>query len=486
MGSIRYFSIVLGELGEMLVFMSPLTLFPLLVALLWGEWEMFFPLGLVPLVFFATGSILNAIPRQAEEVRFSAALSSVALVWFMFALLSCIPFMVVLDISFTDALFEAMAGWTGTGFSLLPDLDSVPHSLLFWRTYMQWLGGLAIISLSLSVAFRSSLENLPLIRPESRMERVIPAIVANGKEIWAVYILLTVVSVGIITIARVPLWDAVHLALSGISTGGFLPVEGGISHYHNAALEFLLIPVMIMGSIPFSLFYMTYRNRKVSFFSDEQVRILFSFLAFAYLIVISDLFFIAKYTPADAVRQGLFMATAVISTTGFQNANPALYPSVTLVFLTMFMFVGGSSGSTSGGVHLSRIALGYRGIVWWFRKAFVRSTVLVPFRYQGRNIPIEVAEPELSKGMLVIILSVITVFVATMVILQVHIISVDVTVLIFDIVSALSSCGVSAGYVNHSMPLVSKWVFIFVMWLGRLDVIPVIVLFTGILKGGER
>ncbi len=485
MGRIRYFSIILGELGEMLLFISPLTLLPLLVGILFGEWEMLLPLVTVPLFFFTGGMILNFIPRKAGEVTFSAALSSVALLWLSFALVSCIPFLLVLDISFTDALFEAMAGWTGTGFSLLHDIESLPDSLLFWRTYMQWLGGLAIISLSLTIAFRSGLENLPLFRPESRTERIIPSIVANGKEIWAVYILLTVISVGIILIARVSLWDALHIALSGISTGGFIPVEGGISAYHKPVLEFLLVPVMIMGSIPFSLFYMTYRNRKVSFLSDEQVRILIYFLCFGFLIVAGDLIFISRCTPAEAVREGLFMTTAVISTTGFQNVNPSPFPSVTLAFLTMLMFVGGPSGSTAGGLHLSRIALGYRGIVWWFQRAFVRSCVLVPFRYQGRNVPVEVAEPELSKSMLVIILSVITVFIGTMIILQFHIISCDVTVLVFDIVSALSSCGVSAGYVSPTMPLVSKWVFIFVMWLGRLDVIPVIVLFTGLLKGRD-
>jgi len=133
----------------------------------------------------------------------------------------------------------------------------------------------------------------------------------------------------------------------------------------------------------------------------------------------------------------------------------------------MFMFIGGSSGSTAGGLHLTRIALGYRGIIWWFRRAFVRGTVLVPFRYHGKNVPIDIADAELSKSMLVIILSVIAVFIATMIIMQVDIISCDVTVLVFDIVSALSSCGVSAGYVGPAMPLLSKWVFIFVMWLGR-------------------
>jgi trk system potassium uptake protein TrkH len=485
MGRIRYFSTVLGELGEMLVFISPLTLLPLPVAVIFQEWEMFVPLAIVPALFFCSGILLNYLPRKKEDVRFSAALCSVALVWLAFALISCIPFLMVLDISLSDALFEAMAGWTGTGFSLLTNYDTLPESLLFWRTYMQWIGGLAVISLSLTIAFRSGLDKSSLFRAERRAERILPSVIANGKEIWAVYILLTVISVGLIMMARVPLWDALNLALSAISTGGFIPKYGGILYYQNPFLEFVLIPVMILGSTPFTLYYMTYRSRKISFFSEEQVRLLFIFLIFGALLVIADLIFLAGFSVEQSLRQGIFMTAAAISTTGFQNGNPHLYPSVTVVFLTMLIFIGGASGSTAGGIRLSRIALGYRGIIWWFKRVFVRSRVLVPFKYEGRNVPVEVAEPELSKSMLVIILSVITVFIATMLVLQVHIISFGLTDLIFDIVSALSSCGITTGYVNPSMPLLSKWVFIVVMWVGRLEVIPVFVLIMGLVRGSD-
>jgi trk system potassium uptake protein TrkH len=230
---------------------------------------------------------------------------------------------------------------------------------------------------------------------------------------------------------------------------------------------------------------MTYRRKKVSFFADEQVRLLFAFLVAGSAIVAADLFFIGQFSPSESLRQGVFMTAAAISTTGFQTGNPYLYPSVTVVFLTMLMFIGGASGSTAGGVRLSRIAVGYRGIVWWFRRTFVRARVLVPFQYEGQTIPEKVAEPELAKNMLVIILSVLIVFIATMIVLQVHVTSFDVTDVVFDIVSALSSCGISTGYVNSQMPFITKWVFFVVMWIGRLEVIPVIVLFMGILRGHD-
>jgi trk system potassium uptake protein TrkH len=151
----------------------------------------------------------------------------------------------------------------------------------------------------------------------------------------------------------------------------------------------------------------------------------------------------------------------------------------------LLMFIGGSSESSAGGIKLSRIAIGIRGITWWFKRVFVRAKVLVPFMYAGEKVPDSVAEPELSKNMLVIILSVLTVFVATIAVLQFHLVSLEPADLVFDIVSALSSCGLSTGYISPGMPLMSKWVFILVMWIGRLEVIPVIVLFMGIFRGHE-
>ena len=485
MGRIQYFSTVFGELGGMLLFVSPLTLVPLVVALIFREWQMILPMATVPALFFALGLLLNHIPRLGREIRLSSAYSSVALVWLAFALVSCIPFILYSGMTFTDAFFEAMAGWTGTGFTLLTAPQDLPRSLAFWRVYMQWIGGLGVIALTITVANRSALFQPSYFRSDSRSERILPNVISTGKQIWASYIILTLLAIGLILMARVPLWDAINLGLSGISTGGFIPHSGGILYYHNTLLEFLLIPVMIIGSTPFLIYYTMYRKGKISLFSDGQVKLLLTFILFGALIVIGDLYFLKHYSVFDAVRQGLFMTTAAVSTTGFSNGNIHLYASVTVIFLTMLVFIGGSSGSTAGGVKLSRIALGYRGIIWWFRRAFVRGKVLVPFKFGGHTISNKVAEPELAKNMLVIILAVMTVVAATLIILQIHLISIGVTELVFDIVSAFSSCGLSTGYVSPTMPFISKWVFIIVMWIGRLEVIPVIVMLLALFRGTD-
>lgn len=483
MGRVQYFSAVLGELGGMLVFISPFTLIPLLLIPFNREWDVLLPMALVPALFFLVGELMNLLPREKSGIRLSAALCSVALVWLAFAAISSIPFMMVLKVPLVDAIFDGMAGWTGCSFTMFEDLSQVPQALLFWRTYMQWVGGLGIIAFTITMENRSGLNQSSFFRSDSRDERILKAVISTGKRIWAVYIAITVLATGFILLARIPLWDAFNLALSGVSTGGFVPHPGGLSYFNNPLLEYLLVPIMIIGAAPFTLYYASYRRRKLSLLGNEQLKLLIIFVIFGSLLVVSDLYFISGYALSESIRQGLFMTTAAVSTTGFQNANLHLFPSVTIIFLAMLLFIGGSSGSTAGGLKLSRIALGYRGIIWWFRRAFVRGKVLVPFKYEGKTIANSVAEPELAKNMLVIILSVLTVFVATLVILQFHIISLGSHELIFDIVSALSSCGISTGYVSPTMPDTSKVVFILVMWIGRLEVIPVIVLFMGLFRG---
>ena len=485
MGRIRYFSTVLAEIGGMLITIAPLTAVPLAVAVAFQEFALIAPMASIPVLLLFLGLLLNRLPRRREDIRLSSALCSVALVWLVFALVSTIPFILVLHMPFTDALFETMAGWTGTGFTLLWAGPAVPETLIFWRTFMQWIGGLGVIALSITIASRGGIIQSPFFHADSRSERILPGVIGTGKEIWAVYLFLTIVGTGVILVAGIPLYEALILSITTISTGGFLPNPGGLAVYNTPLLEYFLIPIMIVGSIPFTLYYISYRRRRLSLFGNQQVLLLLLFVIGGSSLVILDILSFEGIVYTDAIREGLFVTTAAITTTGYPLAGLSNLPAVTLILLTLLMFIGGSSESTAGGIKLARVTIGYRGIAWWFKRMFVRSKVLVPFIYAGEKISGSIAEQEISKNMLVIILSFLTVCLATIVALQFNIFYPDITSLAFDVVSAMSSCGLSAGYVSAGMPLVSKWVFILVMWIGRVEVIPVIALIMGIFRGSE-
>ena len=482
MHRLRHLSTIISDLGDIFVFLAPITCIPLIVAVIFSEWDMLLPMAAVPFTYFILGMILRSIPRSERGVRLSTALCSVALFWLTSAVISGIPFMIGLKMGFTDALFEGMAGWTGTAFSLIPSIDSAPHTLLFWRSYMQWISGIGIIAFAIAMASSTGLFRSKILRTESRDEPLMPSVIASGRALWKIYGVLTFLAVGLILFTGLSLWESVNLGLAAISTGGFTLHQQGILYYHSIPLELLLIPIMIAGALPFKLYYLILENRRLSLFGDEQVKLFFVLEFIGVSVLTYDLMFFGNLDFFMALEQGLFMTVSALTTTGFQIADLHAWASVTLLFLAMLVFIGGAAGSTAGGVKLNRIALAFRALLWWFRRLFVSGKVLLPFKIEGRVIPKAMAELEAAKNMLVIILSVITIFVASLTILQFHITNYSLTEVVFEVVSAFSTCGITTGYVSPDMPVISKWIFIGVMWFGRLEVIPVVMLFMALVR----
>ncbi|MDD1682975.1 MAG: TrkH family potassium uptake protein [Methanoregula sp.] len=482
MRRLTHLSTIIADLGDIFVFVAPVTCVPLVIAVLFAEWDMLLPMAAVPVIFFLLGFIFRSLPRSERGVRLSTALCSVALFWFFCAMVSGVPFMLGLQMNVTDAVFEGMAGWTGTAFSLIPAVDSAPRTLLFWRSYMQWISGLGIIAFAITTASTIGLFPSKILRTESRDEALLPSVIATGRSLWKIYGILTFMAIGLVMFSGLSLWESVNLALAAISSGGFCIHQQGILYYNSLILELLLIPLMIAGALPFKLYFLVLENHRLSLFGDEQVKLFLALLGIGIAVLTYDLMFFEDLGFFLALEQALFMAVSAITTTGFQIANPHAWASVMLLFLAMITFIGGCSGSTAGGVKLSRIALAIRALVWWFRRLFVSGKVLTPFKIEGRTIPKETAELEAAKNMLVIILSVLTIFVATLAILQFHLTSFSLTEVVFEVVSAFSTSGISTGYVSPDMPVISKWIFIGVMWIGRLEVIPVVMLFMALVR----
>lgn len=480
----RYFSPVVHDMGKILLFIAAISTLPLLIMSYYGEWGIFLPMATAPVSFGFVGWWLSRKPQDGSELRLSVALAAVALIWLMSAIIGSLPFILGLGMPFTDSVFEAMSGWTSTGLSLLPSVDTAPYTLLFWRSLMQWTGGIGIVAFTIAIANRSGLLQRNLYRSEGRSEAFMPSVVATATQMWRIYIIITIFSIGVILISGVPLWDALNLSMTAIATGGFSVHSAGISYYHNPVLEMLLIPIMIAGALPFKLYYMMYLKRKIGIFGNRQAKLLFAFIGIGAIVVTLDLITGNFLDPVNALRQGSFMVTSAITCTGFQNANPFYWSGATVLFVSIIMLIGGSSGSTAGGIKLNRILLGIEGLIWWFKRIFLSTHVVIPFRHEGKSIPRNIADIELSKNMLIIILFILTVLVCSLAVMHfdsgTRFESGDV---IFEVVSAMSNVGISNGFVNPEMSLFSKWFLIFVMWFGRLELVPVIVLFVGLGKG---
>lgn len=311
-----------------------------------------------------------------------------------------------------------------------------------------------------------------------------PNVVSTGRRMWVIYVFLTIVFTGMVMLSGVPLWDAFNLTMVSIATGGFTPHDAGISFYDNALLEALLIPVMIAGALPFKLYFLMYRGRIIPFFKDRVVWLILALALVGSVVITLDLHIFNGFSLNTAARQGVFIGVSAITSTGLQNSD-LHWVAGPLVVIMLLMMIGGASGSTAGGVKANRVILGYEGLVWWFRRYFSRGRTIVPFRHEGRVIPKRISEVELSKNMLIIGLWVLIIFIAT--VFSLHLAPTDFRTheVVFEEVSAMGNNGLGLGYMNPDTPLQVKWIFILLMWTGRLEIIPVLILVMGLVRGFE-
>jgi len=365
---------------------------------------------------------------------------------------------------------------------MVPSLDQLPNTLLFWRSFMQWIGGIGIIVFGVTLTGKTRASLFRLYRAEGREAELVSSSLSTSRRMWMIYLVLTFGFTGMIMLTGISLWDSLNLVMTTIATGGFTLHDGGIAYYNNPSLECLLIPVMLAGAIPFKVFFFLYNGNVRAMLRDRTVRILLFIALVGSALVSFDLFLFGNLAPLTALRQETFTAISGICTCGLQNSNLHYWATVPLAIVAMMVFIGGAMGSTAGGIKINRLAVGYEGILWWFRRFFVSSRVIVPLRIGGRATVREKSDLTISKNLLVIVIYALTIFITTIITLHLYITSFRLDEVVFEIVSALSNAGLTVGFITYSSPLFLKWVFIALMWLGRLEIAPVLIIAMGIFK----
>jgi trk system potassium uptake protein TrkH len=483
MKRIEHIAMIAHDMGLIFEFLGIASLLPFLVLAIFGEWNMLLPMATAPLVFLVCGGLISRVSYTDVEPSFSGTLIAVAFSWFAIALIGALPFVFGLHMTYTDSVFEAMSGWTGTGFSMITSLDTTPKTLLFWRSFTQWIGGIGIIAFGISLQRKTRVSLFRLYRAEGREEELVSTVVSTSRRMWMIYLVLTFAFTGLIMLVGIPLWDALNLVMVAIATGGFTVHASGLAYYNNPFLEILLIPVMLAGAIPFKVFFLLYHGKVRQMFRDQTVKMLLLIALAGSLVTSWDLFIFSNLPVTTAFREGFFTAVSGLCTCGLQNSNPHHWAVIPIAVVAMMMFIGGAMGSAAGGIKVNRVMLAYEGVKWWFRRFFVSSNVLVPFRFGGKTLSKEISELAISRNLLVIVVYVLTIVVATIVTLHIYITSFHLEEVVFELVSALSNAGLTVGFISASSPLSLKWIFIFLMWLGRLEIVPVIIIAMGVIKG---
>ena len=477
---------ILSDVGGLYKIISFFILLPLGLALYTQDWINVAAFFLIICYFAAAGNLLDKLPQYREYTKLSSALASLALAWLTSGIVFGIPYYICTDMTISQSIFEGMAGWTRTNFSFLPIGEiHLSSSLFFWRAYTQWIGGLAMLSVFISLMKGVQYSSFHQSMHERRQEHIITSLQVVIRKIIPYYLIFSFIAWCAIFANNVPFLDSIYLMLSSVSTGGFIPYPENIMYYDSISLEMTLICIMIISSLPLPLFFVLFFHKKIAALKREkQILLLFCLiLSCTFIITCAMISGLATGLSQDGnpddigsiIRYGLFMSVSAATTTGFWNTSIEGWGDVNLILIMLLMFIGGSNMSMAGGIKLRRVLLWFAGVTWWVRQIFAPPHAMTPLFFEGERIGSKEANVEISKSAIVIVSSVLLIGISVLLFMHIQP-NADVLSVIFDVTSAFATSGLSLGHVTPDMPLISMWIMIFLMWAGTLEVLPVIML----------
>jgi len=414
------------------------------------------------------------------------------------------------------ALFESMSGWTGSGLTMAVHEPSLPRSIQWWRSLTQWVGGVGVVVLTVSILARPGSGSYALYRSEAREEKIHPSVVSTVRTVWKLVLGYTALAVVVLFAAirasdygaALPLWEAgwqaLNHAMTGLTTGGFSVTDNSIATYDSALVEGALLPVMVLGAVAFPVHYLLLSRRDLSVLRDDlQTRWLFALLAAGVavlaaqnaLTVSATTGAFTPWTPAvgdlpwlsaqqaDAVRDSTFQWVSALTCTGFQSAPIGRWVAGGKVLVVGAMVVGGAAGSTVGGIKIVRAYTAVRGFVWQFSRVFLPENAVVTARIDGRTLDRDAMEREFSEAAIVTLLWLVLLVAASLVLVNVAGPEFGYADALFEVASAQGNVGLSSGITGPGMSPVAEAMFLLNMWIGRLEIIPVLVFARAAVSG---
>jgi trk system potassium uptake protein TrkH len=472
-------SLVVHTTGALVRVFAVTLLAPALVAAWHREWSDlrgFLVTGAVSLVL---GVIMHRAGGSAaaglERVRRIEGLAIVSATWLVIAHLAAIPY-VWAGLGFIDALFESMSGFTTTGATVLTDFGMFGRGVFFWRALTMWLGGMGVIALFIAVLPRLAIGGRELFFAEAAGptdEKLTPQLRQTALLLWKLYTLLTVMQVGALVAVGMPLFDAVCNSFATMAAGGFSPHPLSISGYESAAIDWIVTGFMFVAGANFALQYRAVRGSRTALVQDEEFR------AYAAVVLIGtaavSVFLVREGTGVgDAVRHGAFQVVSIITTTGFVSTDFQLWSDQAKMVLFLLMFVGGCAGSAAGGPKVVRHVLMARYTLRELKRTLHPRAVL-PVMLGGRVVP----ESILRDVQVFVLFYLLTFAVGTAIVVA---LGADLITGITATIACLGNIGPGFDDVGPmanfaGLHPVSKIVLTLEMWIGRLEVLTVLVFF---------
>ncbi len=461
-------------LGWLLLFEAAFLLLPLITGVIYGELAALSFLATAALTL-AIGLLLIAKRPKNTDLYAKEGFVIVAMSWITMSIFGALPFFFTgAADSFVDALFETVSGFTTTGASVFSDVEALPKSLIMWRSFTHWIGGMGVLVFIMAFLPLSGGHNMHIMRAESPgpdVSKLVPKMRKTALILYAIYLALTVIELVALLATGMSFFEAMNTAFSTAGTGGFGFRNDSFASA-TAAQQIIVTVFMLIFSINFNSYYLVL-NKKFKDAFNSEVR-LFLIIVIAAVALISFDTLSLYDTVGEAIKHAAFTVSSLISTTGFATENFDLWPELSRTILVLIMFVGACAGSTGGGIKVSRIVILFKGMARELR------TLIHPRQVKKITIDNKPVTHELIRSVNAYIGCYILIFVISLVI-----ISFDtgdlvtnftaVTATVNNVGPGLSAVGPTANYAFFS-PM-SKLVLIFDMLAGRLELFPMLILF---------
>lgn len=469
------YSVVRYILGWIMVVEAALMLMPCVVALIYKEVAGYSFLWVLLGSAFVGGLMVIKKPKDMN-IYIREGFVTVALSWMIMSVVGCLPFILNGDIpSFTDALFETISGFTTTGATILSDVETLSWCSLFWRSFTHWIGGMGVLVFLLAIVPMAGGSNMNLMKAESpgpSVDKIVPKVRYNALILYGIYIVLTIIEVIFLLVGGMSFFESLTTAFSTAGTGGF-----GIRNDSLASMspyiQWVVTVFMILFGVNFGVYFLLLTKKFKQAFKHEEARNYILIIVVASLIIFANIYD-SFASGKDAIRHAFFQVASLMTTTGFMSTDFDLWPVMCHTVLLVVMFIGACAGSTGGGIKVSRFVI-------WIKTVFKEITsFLHPRSVKKVAVDGKVVEHETIRATNVFLVTYILIFVTSL-----FLITIDNK----DLVTNFSSVAATINNVGPGLNMVgptqnfghfsgfSKYVFMFDMLVGRLELFPVLLLF---------
>lgn len=474
-------------LGEIAIIIGALMCIPLFMAVGYHEDTTILAFGIavgVCLVIGIVGIIVRP-PKDKRDMRTTSGFAMCGLFWIFIALISAIPFRVSGYIpNYIDALFETISGYTTTGSSILTAVETLPKSLLFWRAFTQFIGGMGVLVFVIALIPKNDKMSTALAKaeiPGPQFGKLVSKLRFTSMILYAIYVVMTLLLVAILCGLKMPVFDSFCTAFSTASTGGFSVRNASIAAYNSPGIEATLTVFMLLFSVNFNVYYLIIAGHFFKAVKNEELGWFFGIYFSAVAIIITNLCVSGGYTFVNALRDVTFNVASLISTSGFGTADFAKWPVLSQVILLFAMCVGGCAGSTAGGLKVSRVAMLTKSSILNIKKTLSPRSVYT-VKMDGKpidDVTLRNVQSFFLIYVIVIIISTFLVSIGQPLNGEYSSFSTNFSAVIAcfnNIGPGIGAVGPTGNFAGYN--IFAKLVLCFDMLLGRLEIFPILLLFT--------